>query len=136
MGMVKFHPKHPPYLTMGMQALCLLIMIWIGLQYTNDMAFTIFLGVIALFIGSEILGDLIHYRSPKPTVLVFDKGIVAHYQLIVWERIELVSINDEEMTAKIQLKSKNVIQIRLSSLKETPGQFREAVKSFSPHVVL
>ena len=133
--MVKFHPKHPPYLTIGIQTLCLIFMIWFGFQYTSDISFAIFLTVLSIFIGSEILGDLIRYRSPKPTVLVFDKGIVAHFQLIEWERVASVSISEEEMIAKINLKDKAIIKIRLASLKETPDQFSIAVKSFAPTIM-
>ncbi|WPS85312.1 hypothetical protein SMD22_01410 (plasmid) [Brevibacillus halotolerans] len=82
--------------------------------------------------GLEVLGSVVFYHNPQATILVYEQGIVAHYQLFKWENIEQVKIIKKEMLGKIHLKSGEVVKIQLVTLIETPEQFSEAIKFFAP----
>lgn len=127
--MYKFYPKHPPYMEIFVKAICIVLMVWCGLKYSSDIVFISILLLVVVLLCLDAASSLIHFRNPKPTVLVFSRGIVANYQLFEWKNIRSIYFNDEEQVFRIYLSNNDVTKIRFGNIKETPDQFREVIES-------
>lgn len=125
--MHKFHPKHLPYMEIVMKILCIVLMATIGFLNTSNIAFVVVLIAVLCILVVDVGLEIANFRNPKPTVLVFDRGIVANYQFFAWDQIQDISFIEEELMFKIYLGNREVVKIRFGDMKESPEQFIEKV---------
>lgn len=135
MEMRKFHPKHPALTNILMQVVCLSLIVWIGYTYGGETIWSMLISLgFALLLSFDVVDQIAHYRSPKPHILVYDKGVVSNYRLIKWVDISSLSFLEGVNQIRFHLVNGEVIKIHLSNVQEPLNQFLLAVEEFAPHL--